>query len=95
VPSQWPEPFGRIAFEAQACGVPVIAPRAGGLAEHVAPQGLVAPDAGAADYVAAVRSLDEPSAWAPASSAARAAAGAVLARRPLQRAADAVEAAAA
>jgi hypothetical protein len=94
IPSQWPEPFGRIAFEAQSCGVPVIAPRTGGLAEHVAQQGLLAPDAGGADYVAAVCSLDDPSAWAYASSAARAAAAAVVATRPLALAADAVEAAA-
>ena len=43
IPSQWPEPFSRIAFEAQACGVPVVAPRNGGLAEHVVPGGLVDP----------------------------------------------------
>jgi hypothetical protein len=95
VPSQWPEPFGRVAFEAQACGVPVIAPRTGGLAEHVAPGGLLAPTAGPGDYVAAVRLLDDASAWAYASVAARAAAGAVLATEPLVRTADAVEAAAA
>jgi hypothetical protein len=95
LPSQWPEPFGRIAFEAQSCGVPVAAPRTGGLAEQVAPGGLLHAEAAAADYVAAVRSLDDPSAWAYASAAARAAAGAVLARRPLARAAAAVEAAAA
>jgi len=95
VPSQWPEPFCRIACEAQACGVPVIAPRTGGLPEHVAAGGLLAPDAGPADYVAAVRSLDDVSAWEYASAAARAAAGAVLSEEPLARTADAVEAAAA
>jgi glycosyltransferase involved in cell wall biosynthesis len=95
VPSQWPEPFCRVAFEAQACGVPVLAPRTGGLPEHVAAGGLLAPDAVPADYVAAVRSLDDASAWAYASAAARTAAGAVLSAEPLARTADAVEAAAA
>lgn len=33
VPSQWPEPFGRIAVEAMAAGLPVLASRSGGLAE--------------------------------------------------------------
>lgn len=31
VPSVWPEPFGRVALEAQIAGVPVIASRRGGL----------------------------------------------------------------
>jgi glycosyltransferase involved in cell wall biosynthesis len=35
VPSQWPEPFGRIAVEALANRVPVLASRAGGLGEIV------------------------------------------------------------
>lgn len=33
VPSQWPEPFGRIAVEAMANGIPVLASDAGGLSE--------------------------------------------------------------
>jgi glycosyltransferase involved in cell wall biosynthesis len=33
VPSQWPEPFGRIAVEAMANGIPVLASDAGGLQE--------------------------------------------------------------
>lgn len=35
VPSLRPETFGRVAIEAQACGVPVLASRLGGLAEAV------------------------------------------------------------
>lgn len=35
VPSRWPEPFGRVAVEAMANGIPTLASRAGGLAEIV------------------------------------------------------------
>jgi glycosyltransferase involved in cell wall biosynthesis len=35
VPSQWAEPFGRIAVEAMASGIPTLASRTGGLAEIV------------------------------------------------------------
>ncbi len=38
VPSQWPEPFGRVAIEAQAVGLPVLANRIGGLREAL-PEG--------------------------------------------------------
>jgi len=41
-PSRWPEPFGRIAVEAMANGIPVLASDAGGLAEILegAPMGV-------------------------------------------------------
>ncbi len=35
VPSEWPEPFGRVAVEALAKGTPVIAANIGGLSEIV------------------------------------------------------------
>lgn len=36
VPSQWPEPFGRIVVEAAANGIPVLASMTGGMAEIIA-----------------------------------------------------------
>ncbi|HMQ73958.1 MAG TPA: glycosyltransferase, partial [Rubrivivax sp.] len=40
VPSVWEEAFGRVAIEAQSCGIPVIASRRGGLQESVGDGGL-------------------------------------------------------
>jgi len=40
VPSRWPEPFGRIAVEAMACGIPTLVSRTGGLAQIVGPSEL-------------------------------------------------------
>jgi hypothetical protein len=44
VPSRWPEPFGRVAVEAMAGGVPVLASRVGGLAEVVGDSALAVVD---------------------------------------------------
>jgi glycosyltransferase involved in cell wall biosynthesis len=41
IPSQWEEPFGRIALEAMACRVPVIASHTGGLPESVGRGGIL------------------------------------------------------
>jgi glycosyltransferase involved in cell wall biosynthesis len=45
VPSEYPEPFGRVSVEAQACGVPVVCSDAGGLPETFSPgvSGLLVP----------------------------------------------------
>jgi glycosyltransferase involved in cell wall biosynthesis len=37
VPSQYPEPFGRVSIEAQACGTAVVCSDAGGLSETISP----------------------------------------------------------
>lgn len=41
VPSQWPEPFGRVVVEAQRLGIPVLASHVGGLPEAVGTGGLL------------------------------------------------------
>lgn len=92
VPSVGTEAFGRIAWEAQSAGIPVVAAAVGGLREHVAPAGLAAPDPEA--LAAKVRALDDRDAWARAAAAARSAAAAVTRTRPLERTADLVQAAA-
>jgi glycosyltransferase involved in cell wall biosynthesis len=64
-PSQWDEPFGMAAAEAQACGTPVVAFRRGGLAEVIADGVtgfLIAPGdlRSAADGIRRVASLSRP-----------------------------------
>jgi glycosyltransferase involved in cell wall biosynthesis len=52
VPSEWLEPFGRVSIEAQACGVPVLASRVGGLPETLreGETGLLLPPGDAAAW---------------------------------------------
>jgi glycosyltransferase involved in cell wall biosynthesis len=64
-PSQWDEPFGMAAAEAQACGTPVVAFRRGGLAEVIADGVtgfLIAPGdmRAAADSIRRVAGLSRP-----------------------------------
>jgi glycosyltransferase involved in cell wall biosynthesis len=54
VPSRWPEPFGRIAVEAMAAGIPTLVSRTGGLAEIVGQSEL------------GVDAFRDPAAWVPA-----------------------------
>ena len=85
VPSQWEEPFGRLAWEAQSAGVPVLAADAGGLAEVVPPQRLVAPraDPGAWSRALAALLVDERE-WSRACAEGERAAAAMLEPDPLE-----------
>ena len=83
VPSQWPEPFGRVAFEALAAGVPVVASAVGSLPSFVPAEGLIEPGAPIADWAAVVARLTDPAGFAAVSDRARDAAGVLLRQRPL------------
>jgi glycosyltransferase involved in cell wall biosynthesis len=85
VPSQVPEPFGRVAFEAMAAGVPVLASGVGGLTEFVPGAQLVRPPDNPDAWAAAVRRLEDPAAWMAARRDGLAAAQAVLATDPVGR----------
>lgn len=61
VPSQWPEPFGRVALEAMACGAAVVATDSGGLPEIIGPAGVLAPVGSVAGLADAIRSALEQS----------------------------------
>ena len=72
VPSRWDEPFGRVAWEALARGVPVLASAAGGLVEAVPPPLRVAPRGDPAAWTAAVdRLLGDEGAWRRTAAGAR------------------------
>jgi hypothetical protein len=61
IPSQWQEPFGRVALEAMLSDVPVIASRTGGLPESVGDGGILIDDFSNVDeWADAVRLLDDP-----------------------------------
>jgi glycosyltransferase involved in cell wall biosynthesis len=86
VPSQWDEPFGRVAWEALARGVPVLASAAGGLVEYVPSELLVAPRDDRSAWEAAIqRLLGSRSAWARAAHGAREHAVALLHPPPIER----------
>jgi glycosyltransferase involved in cell wall biosynthesis len=60
VPSQWQEPFGRIALEAMHCGIPVVASKTGGLVESVGEGGILVDDfTDVTAWAKAILSLDD------------------------------------
>lgn len=62
VPSQWEEPFGRVALEAMYNRVPVIASKTGGLLESVGDGGILIEDFSNVDeWASAIESLDNQS----------------------------------
>ena len=85
VPSQGPEPFGRVAFEAMGAGVPVLASDTGGLAEFVPPGQLVRPHDDPDAWAAAVGRLEPSERWDAARAAGLAAARGQLAEDPVGR----------
>jgi glycosyltransferase involved in cell wall biosynthesis len=86
VPSQWEEPFGRIAWEALARGVPVLASDAGGLAECVPAAMRVSRRDRPPAWASAIdRLLCDPDAWRSAAAAARPHAATLLKPPPLDR----------
>jgi glycosyltransferase involved in cell wall biosynthesis len=85
VPSQLPEPFGRVAFEGLAAGVPTLASATGGLKEFVPPVQLVQPPDDPGAWASAVRALEQRDAWQRARSRGKEAAREVLAGDPAGR----------
>jgi glycosyltransferase involved in cell wall biosynthesis len=83
VPSRWQEPFGRVAFEALAAGVPVAASAVGSLPSFVPAEGLIEPGAPVSEWADRVALLTEPVGFAAVSDRAREAAAGVLRQRPL------------
>jgi glycosyltransferase involved in cell wall biosynthesis len=83
VPSQWREPFGRVAFEGLAAGVPTLASGLGGLREFVPREQLVDPPGAPERWREAAEALLDPERWEAARRRGRAAADAVLAADPV------------
>jgi glycosyltransferase involved in cell wall biosynthesis len=64
------ESWGRVAVEAMASGIPVIASPAVGLVESVAGAGVFAEHTDTEAWVAALKQIDDPAVWAQASQCA-------------------------
>ncbi len=93
MPSQWEEPFGRVAWEALGRGIPVLASDVGGLREFVPAPLRVVPHADPHAWLVAIhRLLEDPEAWTGAATSALAAAARLLDPPPLDRLVDVLEA---
>lgn len=95
VPSQWQEPFGRVAFEAMAAGVPTLASATGGLAELVPPEQLVRDFTEPRAWLHAIEELLEEPEWNAARERGLSAAQRLLAEHPASRLAALLQSAAA
>lgn len=95
VPSQMPDPWPRVAFEAMSAGIPVLASDTGGLRESVPPAQRVAPHGDPDAWGEALECLAEPQRWAGARQAGLRAAAEIVDSEPSGRFVTAVEATAA
>lgn len=86
------ETWGMVAVEAMASGIPVIAHPTPGLRESLGSAGIFADRGNVSEWVAAIRRLDDPDAWAAASERALARAMELDPAPQLARFAEAVEA---
>jgi glycosyltransferase involved in cell wall biosynthesis len=59
VPSIWPEPFGRVAVEGMAAGLPVVATPVGGLSEVVGNSGIILRNVDVVELQNAIRNMHE------------------------------------
>jgi glycosyltransferase involved in cell wall biosynthesis len=57
MPSQWPEPYGRIPIEAGISGIPTICSNSGGLPESVGIQDCVVDSSEPSDYITRIRHI--------------------------------------
>lgn len=63
VPSQWREPFGRVAFEGLAAGIPTLASATGGLLDFVPPEQLVSDYSDPQAWIDAIARLEPGTRW--------------------------------
>lgn len=71
MPSAWEEPFGRLAVEAGACGVPTLASAQGGLPEAVGGGGLLIDSVDdVSKWIGGIHRLDDPQVYARLAEAA-------------------------
>jgi glycosyltransferase involved in cell wall biosynthesis len=94
VPSQFPDPWPRVAFEAMSAGIPVLASDTGGLRESVPEEQRIRAYGDPDEWVAALRDITDPESWQEARSRGLAAATRILSSEPAARFAATVRGAA-